>query len=80
MKGFLLTNSQAKELSIDLDQIEGDWQIENCDIEVKNLTGSKKHNVSLSKNEAKIINWIPKNQDAELTVTLKGDTAKIVFP
>jgi hypothetical protein len=76
---FLLKNSQVNELRIDLDKIRSPWTIENCAIEVENLTGSSTYRVDLSKSEAKIINWIPKNQDAQLMVTLKGDTASVVF-
>ena len=77
---FLLKNSQVKELNIDLDQIGNTWIIENCDIEVENLTGSNKHSVSLPKSEAKLMHWMPKNKDAQLTVTLYGDTARVEFP
>ena len=77
---FLLKNSQVKELNIDLDQTGRSWKIENCEIEVENLTGSGNHSVVLPKSEAKIMNWIPKDKDAKLTVTLYGDTARIVFP
>ena len=76
---FLLKNSQVNELRIDLDKIGRAWQIENCAIEVENLTGSGKHNVVLTNSEAKIMNWHPKNKDAQLTVTLKGDTASVLF-
>jgi hypothetical protein len=78
-KRFSLTNSQVKELNIDLDKIEY-WHVENCDIEVKNLTGSGNHSVRLPKSEAKLMNWIPKSTEARLTVTLYGDTAIVVFP
>ena len=77
---FLLTNSQVKELNIDLDQMGDTWTIKNCDIEVENLTGSNKHSVSLPKGEANIMHWMPKNKDAQLTVTLYGDTASVEFP
>jgi len=78
-RSFLFKNSKIKELNIDFDQM-GSWKIENCEIEVLNLTGSKRHNVSLTPSEAKIMNWIPKNEDAQLTVTLRGDTARIEVP
>ena len=77
---FLLTNSQVKELNIDLDRIGYGWQIENCDIEVENLTGSGKYRTDLAMSEAKTMNWLPKSKDAQLTVTLHGDTAKVMFP
>jgi len=79
-KSFSITNSKVKELNIDLDNIGKSWQIENCDIEVENLTGNGNHKVNLPKSEAKIINWIPKDKEAELTIKLFGDTAKITFP
>ena len=75
---FSLKNSQVKELNIDLDLMRN-WQVENCEIEVENLTGSGTHRVTQPKSEAKIMNWIPKNQDAQLVVTLLGDTAKVIF-
>ena len=77
---FLLKNSQVKELNIDLDKIGSTWLIENCNIDVENLTGSGNHRTNLSKSEAKTMNWIPKNADARLTVNLQGDTAKVMFP
>ena len=79
-KKFRLKNSQVKELKIDLDYMTSNWMVSNCDIEVENLTGSDSHNVELPKSEAKVMNWIPKNKDAKLSVTLRGDTARIVFP
>ena len=77
---FSLKNSRVRELTVDLDQIGRLGLIENCDIEVKNLTGSGNHRTDLSKSEAKTMNWIPKNKDAQLVVTLHGDTAKVMFP
>jgi len=79
-RSFLLKNSSVNELKIDLDQIGSSWKVENCEIEVENLTGSGKHSVVQPKSEAKIMNWLPKNKDAQLTVTLYGDTARIEFP
>ena len=75
---FMLKNSQVEELNIDLDAMHN-WQIENCDIEVENRTGSGHHRADLPKGAAKIVNWIPKNKDARLEVTLYGDTARVVF-
>ena len=79
-KEFRLKNTQAKELNIDLDWMTYNWSVENCDIEVENLTGHADHDIQFPKSEAKILNWIPKNKDAQLNVTLFGDTARIVFP
>ena len=77
---FQLKDSQVRELNIDLDQMGRSWQIDNCDIEVENLTGSNRHNVNLPKSEAKIMNWLPKNADARLNITLRGDSAQVIFP
>ena len=76
---FKLKDSQVKKLNIDLDNM-GNWFVENCDIEEENLTGSKSSHVQLPKSEAKAMNWLPKNNDAQLSVTLSGDTARIVYP
>ena len=77
---FRIKNSQVKELNIDLDQMERNWQVENCVIEVENRTGSGNYIDHLPKGAAKNVNWIPKNKDAQMTMTLRGDTARIVFP
>ncbi len=74
-----ITESKTQELNIDLDNISTNWIVENCEIDVENLTGSQKSNVQLSKNEAKVMNWIPKTKEAGLNVTLYGDTTKVVF-
>jgi len=74
-----LKNSQVKELNIDLD-VMGNFEVENCNIEVENLTGGKYHHVQQPKSEARTVNWLPKNKEARLQVLLLGDTARIVFP
>lgn len=74
-----LKDSQVKKLNIDLDNMS-QWSVENCEIEEENLTGSRRHESHFSKSEAKIMNWLPKNKDAQLSVTLSGDTTRIVFP
>ena len=79
-KKFELKNSQVKELNTDLDCMANNWKVENCDIEVENLTGNGTHNIVLPKSKAKVLTWIPKNKNAALNVTLYGDTARIVFP
>ena len=77
-KTTLIKNSKVKELSIDLDVIKN-WKTEGCEIEILNLTGSGKHSVLFTENTTKVTNWIPKNKEAQLMVTLHGDTARIVF-
>lgn len=76
---FSLKESTVKYLNIDLDQI-GSWYVENCNIEVENLTGSNYNNVQLPKSEARVMNWLPKNKDSQLQLTLYGDTARVTFP
>lgn len=74
-----IIDSKIKELNLDLDHMRS-WKIENCTIEVENLTGGNNHNIQQPKDEAEKINWLPKNKDARLNVTLYGDTSQIVFP
>lgn len=75
---LLLENSRVGTLYIDLDEIRN-WTVKNCDIAVENLTGSSEHSVLQPKSEAREVNWIPKTKDAKLHVTLRADTARIVF-
>jgi len=77
---FQLSNSQAKELNIDLDWEVKNFIIRNCDIEVENLTGTNPRNVGIKRSDAKVVNWIPETKYAELNITLYSDTARIVFP
>jgi hypothetical protein len=53
--------------------------VENCTVETENITGSGNHSIWLTKDESKKINWIPKNKNAKLNVTLPGDTTQFVF-
>lgn len=68
---FAATNSVIPTLNIDLDRI-GSWTIKDCRIETENLTGGSSHYVDLTKEECQRMNWIPKNEKAELSVRLKG--------
>ena len=71
-------NSVAKEIHIDLDRLRN-WNLEGCNIEIQNFTGSGWHNITLDRNKAGKINWCPKNENAELNIKVQGDTAQIVF-
>ena len=76
---LIVKNSSAKTLNLDLDKISG-WSIDNCNIDVRNFTGSKSnHNIKFTQTENGKINWLPKNKDASLNIQLKGDTAQINF-
>ena len=78
---FTVKNSQVKELNIDRDNTRS-RKFENCEIEVINFTGSKYSNSrSLFSSEigSKTLNWIPKDEEAQLRVVLQNDTARIVF-
>ena len=72
-------NSNLKKLNLDLDYA-GRWHIEDSNIEEENLTGSKIHNITQSKEESRKINWFPKNKEAQLNVNIKSDTVQIIFP
>jgi len=71
-------NSIAKIIYLDLDRLN-DWKLEKCDIEIENLTGSGRHNITQHRNEKVKINWRPKNKNAELNIKVPGDTIQIVF-
>jgi hypothetical protein len=75
-----VTNSISQALNLDLDRISN-WDIENnCDIDVIYYTGSKRnHNISLRSDDRGKIVWQPKNDDAELLLRFKGDSARISY-
>ena len=73
-----IRNSVAKEIHFDLDGLRN-WNLEGCNIEIQNFTGSGRHNITLDRNKAGKINWYPKNENAELNIKVQGDTAQIVF-
>ncbi|OJV42889.1 MAG: hypothetical protein BGO29_06905 [Bacteroidales bacterium 36-12] len=75
----VIKNCRAEELNIDLDNMASSWSVEDCKIEVENLTGSHKKSVWARKGNFKVMNWKPKTKDSELTITLHSDTARIVF-
>ncbi|MDR2917166.1 MAG: hypothetical protein LBV74_20420 [Tannerella sp.] len=73
-----IKNSHSKTINLDLDRIKN-WNIEHCEIEEENLTGSKKHSIVQQQNESGKINWLPKNKNAELNIKIQGDTTQIIF-
>jgi hypothetical protein len=75
---FKINDCKINELYIDLDRVDN-WNVENCQIETENLTGSKNHIITLTKNETKTTNWLPKNKEARLNIALPGDTTQFVF-
>ncbi len=75
-KKLTITNCEAKKVNLDLDNSHR-WNFENCNIEEENLTGSHIHNIT--QNESGKINWLPKNKDATLNITVQGDTTQIIF-
>lgn len=75
---FILKNSKLKQLSLDLDEIYN-WQIENCQIDEENLSGSKTHYIKTPRSETKALNWHPKNKDARLNIELLADSARLEF-
>jgi len=74
-----VTNSEIKIISLDLDNIRN-WNIENCTIEEEYITGSGKHHITQHRKESTTINWIPKNENAELNIKIPGETTKIIIP
>lgn len=71
-------NTVAKTINIDLDVIDMKLE-EGCEIEEKNLTGGKRHIIELERKDRGKINWYPKNSEAELAITVPGDTVQIIF-
>ena len=68
--GLKLRNSQIQNVYLDLDDVPN-WSAANCRIENEYLTGSRKHYNDLNKGECRHLYWKPKNEDAQLRVTLK---------
>ena len=73
-----VTNSTAQIINLDLDHLNN-WNIKDCDIEMRNYTGSGQKNIRIDGNERGKINWRPKDENAELNIKLKVDSAQIVF-
>ncbi|MDR1222295.1 MAG: hypothetical protein LBL07_05375 [Tannerella sp.] len=77
-KKLTVKNCRAKKINLDLDS-NSHWNIENCNIEEENLTGSRNHDMIRHRNESGKINWLPKNREAKLNITVQGDTTQISF-
>ena len=73
-----IKNSIAKTINLDLNRVRN-WNIEDSEIETRNYTGSGRHNVTLHRNETGTINWLPKNEKAELNIKVPGNPTQIVL-
>ena len=71
---LIISNCTAQVLNYDLDQLYK-WKTESCTIEVTNFTGSKDANVWYDNKERGTINWHPKKEDGEISLTIKGETS-----
>lgn len=65
-----LKNSQIQSVYLDLDDVRS-WNVAKCQIENEYLTGGGNHYNDLNKGECRHLYWKPKNDDAQLRVTLK---------
>jgi hypothetical protein len=77
-RSFRISDCKINTLNIDLD-LANKWNVEKSKVGTENFTGSGNHNIILTDNESKNINWLPKNKDSKLNITLKGDTTGFVF-
>lgn len=75
-KKLTMANCKAQKLFLDIDETKN-WNIENSDIKEEYITGSKKHSLIQHRRESGTIIWQPKNKDAQLNVTIQGDTTRI---
>jgi len=73
-----INNSTIKKLNLDLDNIGG-WSVNQSQIDLLNLSGSREHQASISKTEFKSANWTPKNENATLNLGIKGSAARIIL-
>jgi hypothetical protein len=79
VRSFKISDCKIRTLNTDLN-FAGNWKVERCQIETENLTGSGSHNITLlADDDTKRINWLPKNKDSKLNITLQGDTTGLVF-
>lgn len=76
---FNLKNTQVKQMNIDFDKMNVWLNIEDSQVETWNITGSQNCRTDLQKCKTKTVNWMPRSKEASLSVTLQGDTARIVF-
>jgi hypothetical protein len=75
---FKINGCRIGTLNIDLDLVQN-WKVEKSKVGTENFTGSRRHDIILTDNEAKNINWLPKNKDSKLVITLPGDTTGFVL-
>lgn len=73
-RSFEAAGSTIQTLNLDLDDNEK-WRIKDCQVETENLTGGQTHYIELSKEECRRMNWIPKNEKAQLSIQLKKGEA-----
>lgn len=66
---FTADKSTISRLYLDLDDIEN-WRLDNCAVGTEYLTGSGSHQNHLQKGECGQMFWTPKQEDAELVVTM----------
>jgi hypothetical protein len=78
VQSFKISDCKINTLNTDLDFV-GNWKVEKCKVETENFTGSGSHNIIPTDNESKNINWLPKNKDSKLNITLQGDTTQFAF-
>jgi hypothetical protein len=77
-RSFKISDCKINTLNIDLD-LAKNWNVEKSKVETENFTGNGNHNIILTDNESKKINWLPKNKDSKLNITLPGDTTQFAF-
>lgn len=65
-------------LNLDLDNVH-DWKVNDCKINEENLSGSRSHYIVTPKSETKVLNWHPKNKEANLNVKISGGNARLEF-
>ena len=75
-----VTNSVAQSIHLDLDRVSN-WNIaDDCVIDVFSFTGSRQNNnIPLRSDYNGKIVWLPKRNEAELNLRIKGDSAQISF-
>ncbi|MDR1381252.1 MAG: hypothetical protein LBJ47_07205, partial [Tannerella sp.] len=75
---FKINGCRIGTLNIDLDLVRK-WSVENSRVGTENFTGSGRHEITLTDSHSERMNWLPKNRDSKLNITLRGDTTGIVL-
>ena len=79
-RSFKIANCDIKSIYIDLDfDNMYNWHIEKSNIEEQIITGSRSHYITQYRNKSVQVNWIPKNNKAELNIKIPGDTTQIII-